>query len=668
MPDNPLLRPSTLAYELPPFALIRDEHYLPAYEQGMAEQLAEVAAIAEQTGEPTFANTIEALERSGQLLDRARQVFTNMTSSDSNETLQAIEAEVSPRYAAHRDAILLNTKLFARVRALHERLGEIEGAEERRLVDRYYRDFVRAGAALPQAEQARLAELNQELAAAGTTFNQNLLAATNDALIVVDTAEELDGLSSGEIAAAAQTAAERGHPGKYAISLLLPTSQPVLASLTNRELRRQVHEAALGRAERENAELAAHMAVLRLERARLLGYASHADYIIADQTAGSTEAVLTMLGRITPAAVANVTREHAALQAVAGDVQLEAWDWPFYAEKVREAEYNVDRATMRPYFELERVLVDGIFFAANKLYGITVTERPDLVGYLPEVRVFEVFDTDGSPLGLFLADYYTRPGKRGGAWMNELVSQSRLFGRKPVVVNNMNIVKPVEGEPALLTFDEVNTMFHEFGHALHGLFSSVGYPRFAGTRVPRDFVEFPSQVNEIWATWPEVLANYAKHYQTGEPMPAELVERFKAAMSFNEGFRTAEFLAATLLDLAWHRLTEAPADPATFEAKALQEAGLAIPAIPPRYRTNYFAHIFASDYSAGYYSYIWSEVLDADTAQWFTDNGGLRRENGDTFRRELLSVGGSVESLAAFRAVRGREPSIEPLLARRGLS
>ncbi len=668
MPDNPLLRPSTLAYELPPFALIRDEHYLPAYEQGMAEQLAEVAAIAEQTGEPTFANTIEALERSGQLLDRARQVFTNMTSSDSNETLQAIEAEVSPRYAAHRDAILLNTKLFARVRALHERLGEIEGAEERRLVERYYRDFVRAGAALPQAEQARLAELNQELAAAGTTFNQNLLAATNDALIVVDTAEELDGLSSGEIAAAAQTAAERGHPGKYAISLLLPTSQPVLASLTNRELRRQVHEAALGRAERENAELAAHMAVLRLERARLLGYASHADYIIADQTAGSTEAVLTMLGRITPAAVANATREHAALQAVAGDVQLEAWDWPFYAEKVREAEYNVDRATMRPYFELERVLVDGIFFAAHKLYGITVTERPDLVGYLPEVRVFEVFDTDGSPLGLFLADYYTRPGKRGGAWMNELVSQSRLFGRKPVVVNNMNIVKPVEGEPALLTFDEVNTMFHEFGHALHGLFSSVGYPRFAGTRVPRDFVEFPSQVNEIWATWPEVLANYAKHYQTGEPMPAELVERFKAAMSFNEGFRTAEFLAATLLDLAWHRLTEAPADPATFEAKALQEAGLAIPAIPPRYRTNYFAHIFASDYSAGYYSYIWSEVLDADTAQWFTDNGGLRRENGDTFRRELLSVGGSVESLAAFRAVRGREPSIEPLLARRGLS
>jgi peptidyl-dipeptidase Dcp len=323
---------------------------------------------------------------------------------------------------------------------------------------------------------------------------------------------------------------------------------------------------------------------------------------------------------------------------------------------------------MRPYFELERVLVDGIFFAARKLYGITVTARPDLIGYLPEVRVYEVFNEDGSPLGLFLTDYYTRAGKRGGAWMNELVSQSRLFGRKPVVVNNLNVVKPPEGEPTLLTFDEVNTMFHEFGHALHGLFSSVGYPRFSGTKVPRDFVEFPSQVNEMWSTWPEVFANYAKHYRTGEPMPMELVERFRAAAEFNEGFRTTEYLAAALLDLAWHRITEPPADPATFEAKALQEAGVAIAAIPPRYRTNYFAHIFAGDYSAGYYSYIWSEVLDADTVEWFTENGGLLRENGDTFRRELLSVGGSVESLAAFRAVRGREPSIEPLLARRGLN
>jgi peptidyl-dipeptidase Dcp len=332
------------------------------------------------------------------------------------------------------------------------------------------------------------------------------------------------------------------------------------------------------------------------------------------------------------------------------------------------AQYNVDTATMRPYFELERVLIDGVFFAAHKLYGITVTERLDLVGYLPEVKVFEVFNEDGSPLGLFLTDYYTRPGKRGGGWMNELVSQSRLFGSKPVVVNNLNVVKPPEGEPTLLTFDEVTTIFHEFGHALHGLFSSVGYPRFAGTRVPRDFVEFPSQVNEMWSTWPEVLANYARHYQTGEPMPAELVQRFRAAASFNEGFRTAEYLAATLLDLAWHRITEPPADPATFESKALQEAAVAITAIPPRYRTNYFAHIFAGDYHAGYYSYIWSEVLDADTVEWFTENGGLRRENGDTFRRELLGVGGSVDPLAAFQAVRGRPPSIEPLLARRGLT
>ncbi|GIH09580.1 peptidyl-dipeptidase Dcp [Rhizocola hellebori] len=668
MTANPLLTPSTLPYHLPPFALLRDEHYLPAYEQGMAEQLAEVTAIAEQADAPTFANTIEAMERSGQLLERAKLVFTIMTSTNSNEALRAIEAQVAPLYAAHRDAILLNSKLFARIKALYDAIDEVEGAEEQRLVERYYLDLVRAGAALPQADQTRLAELNRELAEASTTFNQNLLAAMNDALVVVDTAQELDGLSEGEIAAAAQTAAERGHPGKYAISLILPTSQPVLATLTNRELRRRVHEASMGRAAEENAEIAAQMAVLRLERARLLGFASHADYVIADLTAGNADTVMEMLGRITPAAVANAAQEETALQTLAGGVQLAAWDWPFYAEQVRRAEYNVDSATMRPYFELERVLVDGIFFAAHKLYGITVVPRPDLVGYLPEVRVFEVFNEDGSPLGLFLADYHTRAGKRGGAWMNELVSQSRLFGTKPVVVNNMNIVKPPEGEPALLTFDEVNTMFHEFGHALHGLFSSVRYPRFAGTKVPRDFVEFPSQVNEMWATWPEVFTNYAKHYQTGEPMPIELVERFRAASGFNEGFRSTEYLAATLLDLAWHQITEPPADPAAFEAKALQEAGVSIAAIPPRYRTNYFAHIWASDYSAAYYSYIWSEVLDADTVEWFTENGGLRRENGDIFRRELLSVGGSVESLAAFRAVRGRGPSIEPLLARRDLN
>ncbi|HCT79032.1 MAG TPA: peptidase M3 [Micromonosporaceae bacterium] len=670
MTDNPLFAPSSLPYELPPFAQIRDEHYLPALEQAMAQQAAEIATIAAQADPPTFANTIEAMERAGLPLTRVRLVFGNKAATDSNPVVRGIEAEIAPRLAAHQDSIRMNQDLFGRVNALHDLIDSITDPEQRRLLDRYHTDFVRAGAALPAQDRERLKGLNAELAAMETAFDQNLLADTNAALVVVDTVEELDGLSDDAIAAAAETANERGFPGKYAISLRLPTAQPALESLTNRALRQRLFEASIGRGGKANGELAIRLATLRAERARLLGFETHADYVIADETASTTEAVTKMLGRITPAAVTNAEREAADLQVLAGDEPLAPWDWPYYAEKVRKARYDIDAAAVRPYLELERVLKDGVFFAAQKLYGITFTERPDLIGYLPEVRVYEVSNEDGSALGLFLADFYSRPGKRGGLWMSQLVQQSRLNGCKPVVINNFNLSRPPGDQPTLLTMDDVNGLFHEFGHALHGLFSSVGYPRFSGTSVPRDFVEYPSQVNEMWATWPEVLANYARHYQTGEPMPAELVERMRQAQQFNEGYRTTEYLAATLLDLAWHRIPagEEPTDAAAFEAAALANAGTALEAIPPRYKTTYFSHSFGGDYSAAYYSYIWSEVLDADTVEWFTENGGLLRENGDAFRAKLLSRGGSVDPMEAFRAVRGREPSIEPLLARRGLA
>ncbi|GIG71230.1 M3 family metallopeptidase [Phytomonospora endophytica] len=671
MTDNPLLVPSSLPYELPPFADIRDEHFGPAFEQGMAEHAAEVAAVAAEGGAPTFENTIEALERAGRTLARASTVFWTKVASDSNEAVRALETELSPKLAAHHDSILLNTTLFARIEALYAERDTVTDPERRRLLERYHTDFVRAGAALPADKAEALKAINTELAELATAFDQNLQEETNAALVVVDDVAELDGLGDGAIAAAARTASERGHDGKYALSLSLFTAQPALSSLTDRALRRRLYEASIGRGQSGNAELVVKIATLRAKRAALLGYDTHADYVIADQTAGTTKAVLDRLERMAPVAHRNALAEAADLaSAMPEGSTLEPWDWPFYAERVRQERYSLDDSATRPYLELDRVLEDGVFFAANKLYGLSFTRREDLVGYLPEVRVYEVFNEDGSPLGLFLADYYARAAKRGGAWMNSLVLQSRLRGTKPVVVNNLNIPRPPDGEPTLLTFDEVRTTFHEFGHALHGLFSQVTYPRFSGTSVPRDFVEYPSQVNEMWGTWPEVLANYAKHHRTGEPMPAEFVASMEAAELFNEGFRSVEYLAAALLDLAWHRLRdgEEPGDPAAFEAAALEAAGIAMPSIQPRYKTNYFQHVFSGGYSAGYYSYIWSEILDADTVEWFKENDGLRRSNGDTFRAKLLSKGGSVDPLAAFADLRGREPDIEPLLKRRGLS
>ncbi|MFE5284768.1 M3 family metallopeptidase [Nocardia sp. NPDC056611] len=678
MSRNPFFERSVLPYELPEFAEIGDEHYLPAFERGMAEQLAEVAGITAGQGEVTFANTVEALELSGQLLGRVSRVFFNVASSDSTERTEAIEAEVSPRLAAHEDSILLDGELFQRIEELYERQGELGlDAEQVRLLERYRLRFVRAGARLDAGQQARLRELNAELASASTLFKKNNLANTNAAALILDRAEQVEGLADAAMAAAAENAAALGHAGAWALSLQNVSNQPVLAELADRDVRERMMAASLGRGfgDGGNAELAVRMAALRAERAALLGYSDHAAYVVEDQTAKTVDAVEEMLAQLVPPAVANAEREQgeltAAMRAAGDDDELRSWDWQFWSERIRAEQFSVDAEALRPYFELERVLWDGVFFAAGEVYGVTFQERPDLLGYHPEVRVFEVFDADGSGLGLFLGDFFARPSKRGGAWMNSLVGQSTLLGTRPVVVNNLNIVKPPEGEPALLSWDNVRTLFHEFGHALHGLFSTVRYPFFSGTAVPRDFVEFPSQVNEMWMSRPEVLANYAKHVETGEPMPAELVERMLEAGQFGEGFRTVEYLAAALLDWAWHRLPAGATDGVdaeAFEAEALGKAGVALAAIPPRYRTAYFSHIFAGGYGAGYYSYIWSEVLDADTVTWFEDEAASVRDKGEAFRRELLSRGGAVDPMAAFESFRGRPPIIEPLLTRRGLT
>ena len=673
--DNPLRNVSELPFGLPPFGDISAEHCREALVAGMAGQRAEIAAIAGSAEEPTFANTIVAMERSAALLVRAWSVFGNLTSSVSTPRLREIEREIAPLEAAHDDAIRLDPALFARIDAVHAaRHGSGLDDEGIRLVERYHLDFVLAGARLDEAGRARLTELNQELSTRSTAFGQNLQLATEAAAVRVTDRSELAGLSDEEIAGAATAATDRGLDG-YVLALLLPTGQPLLTKLRNRELRRRVFQASLGRAsagEHDNRPVAARIATLRAERARLLGFDTHADLVLADSTARTTAAVDAMLASMVPAAVANAEAEAAVLREVAGrdGVELAAWDWAFYSEQVRAERYAVDTAALRPYFELDRVLVDGVFHAAELLYGYHFTARPDLAGYHPDVRVWEVADASGAAVGLYLGDFLAREGKRGGAWMSSFVRQSRLLGTAPVVVNNLNVSRAPAGRPTLLTLDEVNTLFHEFGHALHGLSSAVTYPRFSGTAVPRDFVEFPSQVNEMWALWPEILGNYARHVETGEPLPRAVVESIDAARLWGEGFSTLEYLAATLLDQAWHRVTPQTriGDPIAFEQQALADAGVASELVPPRYRTTYFQHVFAGGYAAGYYSYIWSEVLDADTVEWFKENGGLRRENGEAFRTKLLAVGGSVDPLEAFRAVRGRDADPQPLLTRRGLA
>ena len=672
---NPFFAPSPLPFGLPPFAEITDADYRPAFDKGFADHLAEIESIAESPDAPTFANTMIPLESGGQILERVANVFFNKSSADSNEFTIALEEDMAPLLAAHSDAIRLNSKLYDRIKSLYETRESLGlDAESVYLIERYYTEFTVAGAGLDDTDKTTLRDFNQKLASLQAKFDKNLLADTNDLAVVVDTVAELDGLSAGEISAAAEAAKERGLDGKFLITLVLPTGHPFLSSLTNRDLRERIMTASRKRGihggEYDNQALVLEITALRAQRAQLLGFPNHAAVVTSDETARTPEAVDDMLRKLAPAAARNAKAEQADLQGVVGaDFELASWDWALYSERVRKAKYDVDTSEMRPYFESERVLNDGVFFAATKVYGITFAERTDLVTYHPDVRVFEVSNEDGSALGLFLYDLYTRDSKHGGAWMNPLISQNTLLGQPTVVVNNHNVPKPAAGEPTLLTYDEVTTLFHEFGHALHGLFGQVTYPKFAGTNVFRDFVEFPSQVNEMWMLWPEVLASYAVHYQTGEPMPQEFVDKLQASAAFNEGFATSEYLTAALLDQAWHRISADTrvTDVAKFEADAIASFGLDNPVVPSRYSSTYFAHTFSGGYDAGYYSYIWSEVLDADTVDWFRDNGGMTRKNGDRFREYILGIGGSRDPLAAFKDFRGRAAEIEPLLKRRGL-
>lgn len=654
MTQNPFLSPSELPYELPDFSAIREEHFLPAFEKAVAEHLAEVDAIVANPEPATFDNTIAELERSGRTLHRVEVVLNTLTGSDATDGIQEIERELAPRSAQHSDAILLNRGLWARIQKV-----VTDDPEEAWLLERYRIDFVKAGADLGVDEQDRLRELNTELAELSTEFGRNVVKATQDSSLVTDDVTDLDGLDQAQINAIEED-------GTYVLPLLNTTVQPALAQLTNRDVRKRLYELSVQRAP-ENLRIAVRMATLRAERAALLGYTDHAAYTVADQTARTVDAVEERLAQLVGPARRNVDKEAQALAEQAGH-DIEPWDWPFYTEQVRKARFDFDESVLRPYFELGRVIEDGVFHAASLLYGITFVERPDLQGYHADVRTWEVFDRDGSPLGLFLLDPYARPTKRGGAWMHNLVDQSFLLDQLPVVVNNLNITKPVSG-PTLLTYDEVETAFHEFGHALHGLLSAVRFPRVEGTSVPRDFVEFPSQVNEMWALWPEVLSHYAKHHKTGEPVPADLVERLTAATTFNQGFDTFEYLAAALLDWSWHRLApgETVDDPSSFETKALEAVGALHPLVRPRYRSTYFQHVFNGGYSAGYYSYVWSQVLDAESVEWFKANGGLTREGGDRFREKILSVGGSVDPMKAVTDFLGHEPGMGPLLARKGL-
>ena len=675
--SNPFAKPSTLQYQYPAFDKIKNEHFAPAFAEGMRQEAAEMEAIANNKAAPTFDNTIVAMERSGRLLDRVSSVFGTLQGSYTNDTLQALAKELSPKLAAHSDAIRLNPKLYARIKALYDKRDKLNlDAESKYLLERYHTDFVRAGAKLSDADKQKLKTMNGQLAALSTQFAQNVLKEANASALVVDTRAELAGMSDKQIDAAAAEGKKRGLDGKFVIPVVNTTQQAALSVLTNRATREKLLAASLARGshggEFDNRDIVLKIAKLRAERAVLLGYPNYAAYNLEDQTAKTTGAVNSLLAEFAKPAVNNAKKEAAEIQKVIdaekGGFQLAAHDWAFYSDKVRQQRYAFDAGQLRPYFELNRVLQDGVFFAANKEFGLTFKERTDLPTYVEDVRTFDVFDADGKQLAIFTFDPYARANKRGGAWANALVGQSKLLGTKPVIANNLNIAKPAAGEPTLLTYDEVRTTFHEFGHALHSMFSEVKYPRLA--RVPRDYVEFPSQVNEMWMAWPEVLANYAKHYQTGEPMPKELLDKVQASAQFNEGFRTTEYLAASLLDQAWHQLSpnQIPTDVLAFEAEALKKAGVDFALVPPRYRTTYFSHTFSGGYSAGYYGYLWAEKLDADTVNWFKEHGGLTRKNGDHFRKTLLSRGGTLDAMQMYRNFSGRDAQVQPLLERRGLT
>lgn len=676
---HPLLDESPLPYGLPDFAAISDADLEPAVRAAVDDHAAEVAAIVALPEEPTAGNTVVALERSGLALGRVLSIFYGLLGPDATPARLDIERVVSPLLAAHHSAVMSDPALYARVDAVFRALeaGEVELDDETaRLVRRHHRDLLRAGAGLDEAGRARLTEIDTRLAELTTAFGENLLASTAELAVPVTDEAELEGLPESTRASLAAAAAESGREG-WLIPLGLPTVQPISAWLAHDGLRARVMEASLRRGAtpgHDNAPIVLEIVRLRAERAGLLGLACHAEHVLAVETAGTPEAARGLLLDVVDAAVTNARNE--AKDLLGGDdAELDPADWAFASERLRAERFEVDDARVRPYFELERVLRDGVMHAASELYGLRFVDRPDLRGYLPDVRVIEVFDDErtepGAGVGLLLLDYYARPTKRGGAWMSSFVDQSRLLGTRPVVVNVMNLARPAAGGPTLLTMDEVTTMFHEFGHALHGLLSDVEYPVFSGTSVPRDFVEFPSQVNEMWARRPEMLARYAHHVETGETIGDDLVERMRQAERFGEGQATVEYLAAALLDLAWHSLSPKEAREVTdvdaFEARALAEAGLDVPGVLPRYRARYFQHVFAGGYSAAYYSYFWAEVLDADAAEWFDERGGLRRSSGEAMRREVLSRGGAIDFLDAYRALRGAEPSPEALLRRRGL-
>ncbi|SDR08472.1 peptidyl-dipeptidase Dcp [Pseudoxanthomonas sp. CF125] len=676
--ENPLLTPSTLPFGAPVFDKIKDADYLPAFEEGMKQHLAEMRKIADNAEPATFGNTIEAMERTGETLNRVSRIFFGLVQADTNEARQKIQEEVAPKLAAHQDEIALDPKLFARVKAVYDARATLKlDPEQLRLVERDYQEMVRAGAQLSDADKDVMRKLNVEETTLSTEFHNKLVAAAAAGAVQVDDKAKLDGLSEGDIASAAQDAAARKLEGKWLLALQNTTQQPVLASLKDRELRAKVLEASETRTEHgdsnDTRKIVQRLAQLRAQKAKLLGFDTYAAYSLADQMAITPDKALKLLTDTVPAATAKARSEIVKMQAVIdqqqGGFKLAASDWDFYAEQVRKAEFDLDESQIKPYFEMDNVLHNGVFYAATQMYGITFKERKDIPVYNPDMKVYEVFDKDGSSLALFYTDYFKRDSKSGGAWMDVFVEQDGLTGAKPVVYNVCNFTKPAAGQPALLSFDDVTTMFHEFGHALHGMFSKVKYPSIAGTSTSRDFVEFPSQFNEHWASDPKVFANYAKHYKTGEPMPQALVDKIKKAGKFNSGYATTEYLSAALLDLAWHTLpADAPLqDVDKFEADALKKFKVDLAEVPPRYRTSYFDHIWGGGYSAGYYAYFWSEVLDDDAFEWFKEHGGMTAENGQVFRDKILSRGNTVDLATLYRDFRGKDPSVEPLLENRGL-
>ncbi len=673
--DNPLLSDSTLPYNFPDFARLKDEHYLPAVKQGIAEARASYEGIAQATDPATFDSVVAVLDQPSRVLQRAVTVYFNQVSSDGTQPLLDIESEITELLTELENELYLNPAIFTRLDAVYrERHSSGLTPEQVRLTERFHQQFVLGGAALNDEDRATLADLNLEISAAQTEFSQQVTRDINNAAVLITDEAELDGLSAGQIASAKRAAEEAGHSDGWLLTLILPTMQPLLESLNNRDVRERFFNASIERGD-ATWQMAAQIAVLRARKAALLGFDDFASLAVADRTAGTAAAVDDLFAKTTAPAMANADREADKIRARAsldGIDDLQPWDWTFYSAKVQAEEFAVDTAELRPYFQLDRVLEDGVFYAAERIYGITFKRREDLVAYHPEARVWEVFDADGSGLGLFVGDFFTRDTKRGGAWMNNLVDQARSEGTKPVVVNNLNISAPADGEQAFVSLDEARTMFHEFGHALHGLFSDVDYQSVSGLSVERDIVEYPSQVNEMWMLHPEILPNYARHAETNEVVPQELIDKVNASQQWGEGFGTVEYLRAAALDWAWHRLpaardAEPIEDPVSFEEASLEDAGLLHPLVESRYRTSYLNHTFSGGYAAGYYSYLWAEVFDADTVAWYNDNGGLRRENGDAFREHVLSKGASVAIPDAFEAMTGRRAQYEPLLKRRGL-